>query len=687
MTALAQGDGFAEKKDEPASIDELLKIATFPKPPADAETAAVVKADLEATEHDIPIPQNSRIYAYVELFQGRLRDYIQESLTRGTKYLPMIQSVFRAEGLPLDLAYIPIIESGFKTNALSKANAKGPWQFMKATAEEQGLKHDWYIDERSDPEKATLAAAKYLKTLHKMFNGDWHLVLAAYNGGLGRLQRAMKSARHRRLLGSCPRRRAILPKETREYVPLILAAIIVAKNPAQYGFDVAAGGADRRTRRSLVPRAIDLRRVAEWTGQTIDEIQALNPELRRWTTPVETPNYEIKVPAGTAATFATPAGGGIARRARVAQVATRCGAASRSPRSHASSASAAPIWRKPTSCRFAPRFAPARSSDPARADTSARGERLAPGSAGRGRVAVDQRRRRRCRPHDASASAHADVPESSAATRCRRSRGCSTRRSPRSGAGTGSHGNHIAPGDRLKILASRQRRRASRSDELRLVATPDDSARRRSSRSSAPAPRAADPSAHLPFPTRSRDSAVRTAFASGRACWHACGPPRSSASRPVRSRSKSTCRSACRPSGWSDCRTPACARAATACAARSATPASSFRLTASPSTSAPADIRKAGSSFDLPIALGILAATGLVKRRDIADIVLLGELSLDGGIQPARGVLPVAAAARRDRFAGLLLPLRNAAEASVVEGLRLLPGPVAHRSGCRAERP
>jgi len=87
----------------------------------------------------------------------------------------------------------------------------------------------------------------------------------------------------------------------------------------------------------------------------------------------------------------------------------------------------------------------------------------------------------------------------------------------------------------------------------------------------------------------------------------------------------------------------------------------------------PADIRKAGSAFDLPIALGILAATGLVKRRDIAEILLLGELSLDGAIQPTRGVLPVAAAARRDRLTGLLLPLRNAAEASVVEGLTLLP--------------
>ena len=302
MTSLAQGDGFSEQKEEPASIDELLKIATFPKPPADAETAAVVKADLEATEHDIPIPQNSRIYAYVELFQGRLRDYIEESLTRGTKYLPMIQSVFKAEGLPLDLAYIPIIESGFKTNALSKANAKGPWQFMKATAVEQGLKHDWYVDERSDPEKATLAAAKYLKTLHKMFNGDWHLVLAAYNGGLGRLQCAMKRARTEDFWQLSDSSR-FLPKETREYVPLILAAIVVAKNPVQYGFNVLPA-APVEYEKVLVPRAIDLRRVAEWTGQTIDDVQALNPELRRWTTPLATPNYEIKVPAETASMFA-----------------------------------------------------------------------------------------------------------------------------------------------------------------------------------------------------------------------------------------------------------------------------------------------------------------------------------------------------------------------------------------------
>ena len=301
VTALGQGDGFVEKKYEPASIDELLKIATFPKPDADPKTTEAVKQDLASTQHDIPIAQNKRVLSYVELFQGRLREFIHDGLTRGTKYLPMIQSVFRAEGLPLDLAYIPIIESGFKPNALSRAKAKGPWQFMKATAIENGLHHDWYIDERSDPEKATIAAAKYLKTLSKMFDGDWNLVLAAYNGGQGRVQRAVKRS-GKEDFWELSATSKFLPRETREYVPLILAAIIVAKNPAQYGFNIVAHEPISYDKVN-VPRAVDLRRVAEWTGTSIDEIQALNPQLRRWTTPVKYPTFELKVPPGTGDQF------------------------------------------------------------------------------------------------------------------------------------------------------------------------------------------------------------------------------------------------------------------------------------------------------------------------------------------------------------------------------------------------
>jgi peptidoglycan lytic transglycosylase D len=300
VTALAQGDGFTEKKYEQASLDELLDIATFaPRPVAVADTRESVEADLEQHAPGIPIPLNERVLSYVELFQGRLRDYIQDGLQRGSKYLPMIQSVFRAEGLPLDLAYIPIVESAFKPNALSRAKAKGVWQFMRGTALENGLRHDWFIDERSDPEKATVAAAKYLKTLSKMFDGDWHLALASYNGGPGRVQRALKRYRADDFWSLVDRGSRTLPRETREYVPMILAAMIVARNPAQYGIQFSVEP-PIQYEKVKVPKAVDLRRVAEWTDSSIDEIQALNPELRRWTTPVRY-EYEVKVPVGTAA--------------------------------------------------------------------------------------------------------------------------------------------------------------------------------------------------------------------------------------------------------------------------------------------------------------------------------------------------------------------------------------------------
>lgn len=298
LTALAQGDGFAEKKaDEPATIDDLLALSTFEQPQADDETTQAVAEDLQETVHDIEIPLNKKVLSYVELFTGRLKGYLEEGLSRGARYLPMIQDVFRAEGLPLDLAYVPLIESAFKPNALSRAKAKGIWQFMQGTGLENGLKHDWYIDERSDPEKATYAAARYLKTLHDMFDGDWHLALASYNGGPGRVQRAMKRS-GRKDFWSLSASTRYLPRETRDYVPLILAAIVIARNPAQYGLTVQpAISPDYEV--VMLPTAVDLRRVAEWADTPVQTIQELNPELRRWTTPLRDSDYELKVPAGT----------------------------------------------------------------------------------------------------------------------------------------------------------------------------------------------------------------------------------------------------------------------------------------------------------------------------------------------------------------------------------------------------
>ena len=297
VTALAQGDGFAEHRYESATIDEILAISTFEIPAPSAETTQAVTADLQAIVHDIDIPLNAKVLSFVQLFAGRLKAYLEEGLNRGAQYLPMIQNVFRAEGLPLDLAYVPLIESAFKPTALSRAKAKGIWQFMRGTGLENGLVHDWYIDERAEPEKATWAAAKYLKTLNGMFKGDWHLALASYTGGPGRVQRAIKRS-GRSDFWKLTATTRYLPRETRDYVPLILAAIIIARNPAQYGMNLQPFD-DAPVETVTLSSAVDLRRIAEWLGMPVQALQDLNPELRRWTTPVRATDYELKVPSGT----------------------------------------------------------------------------------------------------------------------------------------------------------------------------------------------------------------------------------------------------------------------------------------------------------------------------------------------------------------------------------------------------
>jgi membrane-bound lytic murein transglycosylase D len=292
IDSIAGTDGVGQQVDV-----ERPALPAAPDPlPSTAIHGAIV-GDIQVAGHSIPVPLNQRVLEYVSLFQGRLHDFMEDGMKRGSKYLPMIQSVLRAEGLPLDLAYVPLVESAFNPNALSRARAKGVWQFMKGTALENGLKSNWYIDERSDPEKATQAAANYLKTLGDMFGGDWHLALASYNGGPGRVQKAIRQGGRNDFwqLSAKPK---LLPRETRDYVPMILAAIVIARNPAQYGFVFEKE--DLRPFETVsLERPVDLHHIATWSGSTVDEISALNPELRRKTTPIGASQYALRVPPGT----------------------------------------------------------------------------------------------------------------------------------------------------------------------------------------------------------------------------------------------------------------------------------------------------------------------------------------------------------------------------------------------------
>ncbi|HEX6324694.1 MAG TPA: LysM peptidoglycan-binding domain-containing protein [Vicinamibacterales bacterium] len=295
VIALRQGDGFTEKRADAAVIDALLADSTFAPPEASDKTRESVEADL-AHWGTFPIALNSRVLSYVEAFQGSLRPFLTDGLTRAGRYLPMIERVFREEGVPLELAYVPLIESAFKPSAKSRVSAQGVWQFMVPTARDFGLRYDWFIDERSDPEKSTVAAARYLKMLHKIFDGDWALALASYNGGQGRVQRAVRSSGINDFW-SLTNGPGWLPRETREYVPMIMAAMVIARNPVQYGFELTPLP-PLEYDKVKVPGAVDLRRVAEWADVSVNDIEELNPELRRWTTPANYPGYELKVPAG-----------------------------------------------------------------------------------------------------------------------------------------------------------------------------------------------------------------------------------------------------------------------------------------------------------------------------------------------------------------------------------------------------
>jgi membrane-bound lytic murein transglycosylase D len=297
LEALAAGDGFTETSSEPASIDEVGDLAV-PEAPTSEEVRKTAEAAVQQEVNDLPLELNDSVLACVELYQGRLRDWFAAALARGGRYLPFIREVFAAEGIPQDLAYVALVESAFKTSALSRARARGVWQFISATGKRYGLRQDWWVDERSHPEKATRAAAQYLKELYAMF-GDWNLALAGYNAGEAKVIRAINRYKTNDFWALARTSKAFR-RETRNYVPMIHAAIVVAKAPEKYGFEVQPESA-LAFETAPIQGAVDLRTISECAGAPLDDVRQLNPELRRLATPANRV-YDLRVPQGTART-------------------------------------------------------------------------------------------------------------------------------------------------------------------------------------------------------------------------------------------------------------------------------------------------------------------------------------------------------------------------------------------------
>ncbi len=274
--------------------------------------AALELAELEAEEtetaappsptgpsYDLPIDHNERVASIITMFQERRRDWFQEALRRSGRYIDYARSVFREEGLPEDLVYLAMVESAFKARAVSRANARGIWQFIYGTGRLYGLRQDYWVDDRFNPEKSTRAAARHLKDLYEDF-GDWYLVMAAYNAGPNKVKRAIARTGSRDFWKLS--RTRYLRRETKSYVPLILATVVIAKDPARYGFDTER---DPPWQFDVVEidSPVDLGTAAKCSGVSLSEMKELNPELRRWVTPVNRPQYSLRIPQGSLDAF------------------------------------------------------------------------------------------------------------------------------------------------------------------------------------------------------------------------------------------------------------------------------------------------------------------------------------------------------------------------------------------------
>ncbi len=244
---------------------------------------------------DIPVTYNTKVKWWINYFQTSGSKWFRTWLERSNAYLPLMQKMLADKGMPQDLAYVAMIESGFSAGATSTAAAVGYWQFITPTANRYGLQTTWWLDERRDFTKSTTAAARYLGDLFKQF-GSWYLTAAAYNMGEGRTQKLVNRYHSKNywILSKRPE----FPDETRQYIPKLLAAMLIAKAPKLYGFNGLNLKAPYRYDYMNVPGGTDLINLAQFTGSSSADLMKLNPELVKGFVPTTVKTHRIRIPKG-----------------------------------------------------------------------------------------------------------------------------------------------------------------------------------------------------------------------------------------------------------------------------------------------------------------------------------------------------------------------------------------------------
>lgn len=273
-----------------ASQNSTTAAVLFPTP-------SPIESTNGETVYNIPIVMDPAVQSHIHFFNKSIRSRFEQWLIRLSRYQPLVEKIFSEFNIPSDLVYLSLVESGFNPYAFSRAKATGPWQFMKGTGQVYGLRIDHYVDERRDPIKSTVAAARYLRDLYDLF-GAWPLAMAAYNAGEGKVMRALHKVQGETF--SDISKTKLIRAETKQYVPRIMAATVIARNPDQYGFPQDPV-TPHQFEEVVVNRPLHFHAIANTTGIPYEELRLLNPELRRDATPPGESAYHLKVPVGTSA--------------------------------------------------------------------------------------------------------------------------------------------------------------------------------------------------------------------------------------------------------------------------------------------------------------------------------------------------------------------------------------------------
>ncbi len=293
LFAVDDGTDVDEPGDSDDLADRLALSGVEEDPPADEGTTVAAS---EVVSFDFPVVENEKVHYYVDYYSGPAKKIFSRWLERSSRYLPLMQQIFAEEGLPRDLVYLALVESGFNNRAYSWAHAAGPWQFIRSTGALYGMKSNWWYDERRDFEKATRSAARFLRELHDGFNGDWYLAIAAYNAGPGKIQKAIEMYGSRDFWEIS--RHPYLATETKNYIPKLLASLLIAKQPEKYGLTEISYQEPLAYDLVTLPGTTDLEVVAKICNASYEEIRDLNPELSRWCTPPNRKNYVLRIPDG-----------------------------------------------------------------------------------------------------------------------------------------------------------------------------------------------------------------------------------------------------------------------------------------------------------------------------------------------------------------------------------------------------